>query len=81
MWPGGLLDYNAWYVLHRARDMEILDASFMPLASAPFVDEQARLRIEINQLGGPGAQVAYEETMRAPQWRRLSILLRQFASR
>jgi len=57
-WPGGLR-YNAWYFMHTAQSMGLLDEAFRPIDDAPFVDEGARRIREACDLGGFPTVVAY----------------------
>jgi hypothetical protein len=58
LWPGGLV-YNAWYYMHTARSLGLLDAEFRPIAGARPVSEGARRIREASALGGFPAVVAY----------------------
>jgi hypothetical protein len=63
VWPGGILGYNAWYALHTAEDMGLIDSEWAPIQGGRSVNEQARLRQELRDLGGDEAVAAYERAM------------------
>ena len=64
-WPGRVLGYNANYGTGRARDMGILDKVYRPArGDGPPVDDEARVRRELLDIGGRGALAAYDQATR-----------------
>lgn len=63
-WPGGAVDYDGRYLVHRAQDMGLLGPGLTPVRGSAFVDEEQRLAREIIEAGGPGAYAAYRSALR-----------------
>ena len=58
-WPGAMANYNAWYVIHHAEMLGLLDEDYHPIEGAQRVYEGARRMGELVKAGGFEAVVEY----------------------
>lgn len=63
VWPRGFLSYNAWYTIHQARTLGLLDKNFRPNKEVSFINEELRQMEELKRLGGQEAVDAYKRIM------------------
>lgn len=56
-------DYNAWYTIHRAKDMSILNENFEPIKDCKKHDNEKMRMEELYKLGGDLAVNTYYKIM------------------